>query len=168
MHHPSIKLNQSNKNKLEWTKCGYKTQQPLRLPSLKLAPELKQQYDCLHDFKYKPCERVYARTLQEQASDRMQLQAGDPSSRKPCYRLSFSSCGKLSRSNAQIKLIIERFGGEFSSSSSELNPLTVAVVSNTAEVEKMSKKMSLCLEQNVHVVDEAFLDDLAEQGFLIS
>jgi hypothetical protein len=123
-------------NITEWTRCTHRTQDPARETFFSIRQEFKTDYDCLRNFKFKPNKRVYTKSLEEIEHDKSSVKNVDVRVNMPCYRLNFTSCGKLNRPNPQMKLIIERFGGKFSA---EIGPATVAVISSTGKTHALIK-----------------------------
>lgn len=151
-------------NITEWTKCSYRTQDPKRKSHFDFDRELEKEFKSFKNFKFESSKRLFAKTLEEINQDKennlnkLNSQNENKENLK-LFNISFSAIGKLSKKNADIKLIIERYGGKFSLS---LNEFTVAVISNESEVEKMNKKMRECEEEKIVVVSENFLKDLQD------
>jgi hypothetical protein len=146
----------------EWTKCLYKTQTPKRKDSFKIDEDLKV-YSCLNTFKFEPNQqRVFEKTLEEAATQVKQeeFNSATLNPNKPLMRMNFSSNGKLSLKNSQIKLIIERLGGKLVT---HLDDSTVALISNLEQLDKSGKKIDQAQTLDVHVIDEKFLQDLVDK-----
>ncbi|XP_072031637.1 poly [ADP-ribose] polymerase 1-like isoform X2 [Amphiura filiformis] len=69
--------------------------------------------------------------------------------------------GRLSQSAASLTKIINGLGGEVMST---VNPLVACVITNEAELRKMSNKMKDARRCDVHVVTEDFLDAVRRGG----
>jgi NAD-dependent DNA ligase len=110
-------------NITEWTRCSHRTQDPKRQNSFSIPADLKKEYTCLKNFKFKANKRLFAKTLEEIDMEKKNGTNG----KQPLLNLNFSSAGKLSRKNPQLKMLIERLGGKFKA---EVNNVTVAVISN--------------------------------------
>jgi predicted DNA-binding WGR domain protein len=149
----------------QWTSCQNKTQNPARKTNFIIRKEYKDEYVCLKTFKFKTHQRVFAKTLDDIENKKENLKKIGSVARLPLNVLHFSSCGKLSKTNQQIKLLIKKYGGIFST---ELNTLTCAVISNKEELEKMNKKMRECESLGICVVSEGLLNELSENASRIS
>ena len=146
-------------NITEWTKCSYKTQDPARRKTLSIPSDLKSgpdAYTCLKNFKFEARTRVFEKSLDQLSAAKTEAK-NEEHGKMPLSKLNFSSAGKLTRNNKQLKLMIERLGGTFKA---EVNDITVAVISNQVEVDKKLKKIRDCESCKVHVVDEAICDEL--------
>ncbi|CAF0920722.1 unnamed protein product [Brachionus calyciflorus] len=149
-------------NITEWTNCSYRTQEPIRKTYFDFDPELKKEFTAFKNFKFQPSKRLFAKTLGQLDEDKennlKKLDSKEDSKENlKLYNISFSAIGKLSKKNADIKLIIERYGGRFTSNLSEF---TVCVISNEQEIEKMNKKLRDCESNGIVVLSENFLKDL--------
>lgn len=113
-------------NITEWTKCLYKTQDPSRTSTFSIETELKNEFPCLKSFKFQARKRAFEKTLEEIEQEKKEEKSG-AQNRVPLSKLIFSSTNKLNRNNKQLKALIERLGGVFTSTVS-MN--TVAVISN--------------------------------------
>lgn len=148
-------------NITEWTNCGYRTQEPERSKDFHLDDELKKDFTCFKNFKFQPGKRLFAKSLDQIEHDKEKKlkESIEAKENLKLKNLSFSSVGKLSLKNADIKLIIESHGGIFSSTVDEF---TVAVISVEEELEKKNKKIRDCQSYQVTVVGENFLKDLQD------
>lgn len=86
----------------------------------------------------------------------------DPS--KPFTNLKFASAGKLIRTTAQIRELIENLGGKIST---KIDETIIALITNKNEFDNMSKKVLECKTHDVHVVSDEFLNEF-DDGTLIS
>jgi poly [ADP-ribose] polymerase len=143
-------------NITEWTKCAFKTQTPTRVLSLRINEGLREEFDFLKKFKFKPQERIFAKSLAEIASERKEKEQ-NPNLSKPLYNLNFALHGKLTRKNDEIKVLLARLGARVVT---QMNAWTIALISNEAEVDKMNKKMREAVAHDIHVIGEAFLDEI--------
>jgi poly [ADP-ribose] polymerase 1 len=150
-------------NITEWTKCTYKTQDPLRLNEFEINRDFRDEYTCMKKFKFKKRQRLFASPLESEDASKLEgeKQTTDNTkkieSKRPLYRLDFSATGKLSIKNAQVKAIIERLGGKLLTNVSNR---TVALISNREEFENLPKKVQDAKSNDVHVIDEAFLNEI--------
>lgn len=140
----------------EWTKCSHKTQEPARAKKVLVSAELKEEFLFLKKFKFKMRHRLFAKTLEE-AEIKTEVKTETIREIQPLYKMNFSATPKLCMKNPEIKLIIERLGGKFTTS---ITNETVAVISNQDQLEKMGKKLTQSEELEIHVIDEQILHDL--------
>lgn len=121
---------------------------------------MKDEYPCLKSFKYiKNQIRIFEKTLEENSVlIKKEPDATDP--KQPLKKMSFSTVGKLSKKNNEIKLLIEKLGGKIVTT---LDDSTVALITNAEQIEKMSTKVTQAQTLNVHAIDEAFLHELSNQ-----
>lgn len=112
-------------NITEWTKCHYKTQDPARASSFAIDAELKSEYASLKSFKFQVRKRIFEKTLEEIEQEKAEVKS-NAKSREPLAKLIFSSTAKLNRNNKQLKALVERLGGVFTS---QVSVHTVAVFS---------------------------------------
>lgn len=109
-------------------------------------------------FKFEPDQvRIFEKTLEEANKLEIKQEANTVDPKKPLTRMDFALSGKLSQKNNEIKLLIERLGGHVVTN---VNDTTVALIANSDHLEKMGKKIQQSQTSDVHVIDEAFLDDL--------
>jgi poly [ADP-ribose] polymerase 1 len=150
-------------NITEWTKCTNKTQKPLRLNEFEINKELADEFPFLKKFKFKKRERLFALPLESDDATNPEGEKEKADSAKkietkrPLYRLDFSATSKLSIKNTQVKAIIERLGGKLLTNVSNR---TVALISNKEEFDKLPKKVEDAKSSDVHVIDEAFLNEI--------
>jgi poly [ADP-ribose] polymerase 1 len=85
----------------------------------------------------------------------------DPS--KPLTGMKFMTAGKLSRTNAEIKSIIENLGGKLST---KIENSVIALITNKAEYDKMSKKISDMKAGDIYVINEDIADDLEDDNII--
>lgn len=113
----------------EWTKCFHKTQEPKRADKFVIDKELKEEFSCLNKFKFVQRQRIFAQTLEEVESSLVKTETKEEAVKamQPLYKMNFAATPKLSRGNPDIKLIIERLGGKFTT---RLHEHTVALISN--------------------------------------
>ena len=121
------------------------------MSTFKVKKELKE-FDCLKNFKFVPRKRVFPEVSNEE--NRVK-------SKRPLDKINISANTKLSRKNAEIKLIIERLGGKLAT---HVSSTTVALIANAEQVDKMNKKVQEAKDFDVHVVDEAFINDLSTEN----
>lgn len=113
----------------EWTKCFHKTQEPKRADKLLIDEELKEEFPFLNEFNFVQRQRLFAQTLEEIENLNVKTESKEEAAKamQPLYKMNFAATPKLSRGNPDIKLIIERLGGRFTTGLSEH---TVALISN--------------------------------------
>ena len=70
--------------------------------------------------------RLFAKSLEEITAEK-QEKVSNPNSGKPLLNLNFSTHGKLSRKNEEIKAILMRLGGKLVAT---IDNLTVALITN--------------------------------------
>ncbi len=145
----------------EWTFCQNKTQNPIHRPYFIIKQEFKDKHECLKSFQFKIHQRIFAKSLEAIEKEKQKFKKIDSVTRLPLYHLYFSSCGKLSKTNEQIKLLIEKYGGTYTT---ELNTFTCAVISNREELERMNEPMRQCESLGLCVVREELLSELVENS----
>lgn len=140
----------------EWTKCFHKTQEPKRLKKFIVSKEYTDEFPFLKKFKFVPRTRLYAQAF-DAVDSTMKTEAQKIKESQPLHKMNFSATPKLGKKNPDIKLIIERLGGRFTTS---LTEYSCALISNKDQLDKAGKKVVDAQELDVHIVDERFLDDL--------
>lgn len=149
-------------NITEWTNCAYRTQVPKRIQNFQFCDEIKEEFICFKNFKFQPGQRLFAKSLDQLEIDKENVSKSLDLSKQnyKLKNLKFSSAGRLGMKNSDIKLIIERNGGMFTSA---IDKFTVAVISTEEELEKNNKKIRDCQEYQLIVVSENFLQDLQDK-----
>ena len=144
-------------NITEWTRCTFKTQTPKRQSHLNLSDEFREEFPCLKKFKFQNNNvRIFAKTLEELSKEKKE-KSENPNIKKPLFNMNFSTHGKLTRKNDEIKVVLGRLGGKLQTT---LSNLTVALITNEEEVEKMNKKLKEAVSLDIHVISEKFLDEI--------
>lgn len=110
----------------------------------------------MKSFKFQARKRIFEKTLDEIKQEKNDEKAG-VLCKSPLSKILFSSTTKINRNNKQLKALIERLGGVFSTS---VSMTTVAVISNKEDVERKLKKVRDCEDCEVYMVDEAICDEL--------
>ena len=86
-------------------------------------------------FKFEPDQvRIFEKTEANRLEIKQEANTVDP--KKPLTRMDFALSGKLSQKNNEIKLLIERLGGQVVTN---VNDTTVALIANSDHLEKMGK-----------------------------
>uniref|UniRef100_A0AAY4BAQ7 Poly [ADP-ribose] polymerase n=1 Tax=Denticeps clupeoides TaxID=299321 RepID=A0AAY4BAQ7_9TELE len=141
-----------------WTKCVFKTQTPNRKDWV--TPKEFQELVFLKKFKFKRQDRAFPKE-EPSALPTPTASASAPSaSNKPLTGKKILAVGKLSKNKDDLKAAVEELGGKITGSASKAN----ICVSNSKEVEKMTKKMEEVKEASVRVVSEDFLTDIKSSG----
>ena len=144
-------------NITEWTRCSFRTQTPKRQNFLNLSEEFREEFPCLKKFKFqKNNVRIFAKSLEELSVEKKE-KSENPNANKPLFNMNFSTHGKLTRKNDEIKVMLGRLGGKLQT---PLNNLTIALITNEEEVEKMNKKLREAVSLDIHIISENFLDEI--------
>jgi NAD-dependent DNA ligase len=97
---------------------------------LNLSDEFREEFPCLKKFKFqKNNVRIFAKSLEELSAEKKE-KLDNPNMNKPLFNMNFSTHGKLTRKNDEIKAMLGRLGGKLVTS---INNLTVALITNEGE-----------------------------------
>ncbi|KAJ3045123.1 Poly [ADP-ribose] polymerase 1 [Rhizophlyctis rosea] len=154
---------------LEWTNCTYATVEP-KFEAFEI-PEDKMDEDWLAEYKWQPRERILnqkreaAPTTTTNMREELIKKRAEAATRvidtdQPFKGRAFSFAGKLSKTQAQYKALVEEGGGEVVS---KIGQDVKFVISNKAEVDKKSTKTQQAEEWKIDVVDESYITDCLEQ-----
>ena len=91
---------------------------------------MRDEFECLKKFKFKQNERIFAKSLEEISVERKE-KLENPNANKPLFNLNFSTHGKLTRKNDEIRAILGRLGGKLVTS---LDHLTIALITNEGKI----------------------------------
>lgn len=80
---------------------------------------------------------------------------------KPLTDMKFMTAGKLSRTNAQIKDVIESLGGKLSS---KIDDSVIALITNKIEFDKMSNRIKESETNDVYVINEDVINELEDKN----
>ena len=118
----------------EWTKCNHRTQEPIRADNFVMKEDLKEEFPFVKHFDFVKRHRLFAQTLEE-SENQVKTEAKEDfiKATQPLYKMNFTATPKLNRSNPDMKLIIERLGGRFTTG---LTEQSVALISNEGTISK--------------------------------
>ncbi|PIK37446.1 putative poly [Apostichopus japonicus] len=142
-----------------WTKCQNVTREAKR--TTWIIPKAYSDNEYLGSFKFKPYNkgvRVFPPETEVAGSS---SQSKESREKKVLEGCKIVVQGKLNKTKQQLKREIESLGGSVVAT---VTPSVACVISNEAEVEKMTKKIKDAKKCDVHVVSEEFLQSVKTGG----